>query len=135
ACTIRAWSRGTVRVMTCQSKACHSVVSCEVAPAMLLAVICLPPPVGWPNSRVRKDQREVGSLSRGMLLRARNPYPAYYRLAFASSLLRYPPDYRQSLRTAFPPGIRRAYRVLLVCPSGVGPPCSPTASWSRRGEA
>jgi DNA invertase Pin-like site-specific DNA recombinase len=53
-------------------------------------------------------------------------------LAFACSLLRYPPDYRQLLRAAFPTGIRRAYRVLLVCPSGVGSPCSPAAFWSRR---
>jgi hypothetical protein len=36
-----------------------------------------------------------------------NPYPAYYRLAFAFSAILYPQAHRLALRLAFPCGFRR----------------------------
>ena len=51
-----------------------------------------------------KDQREVGPLSRGMMLPTLNPYPPHYRTTFACSLLLYPPCDGLALRLAFPIG-------------------------------
>src|SRR6266581_8306886 len=52
-----------------------------------------------------KDQTEVCLLSHGVLfLEEGNPYPIYYRWAFAFSVLPYPPHCRRALRHAFPGG-------------------------------
>jgi len=52
-----------------------------------------------------KDQTEVCLLSHGVLfLEEGNPYPIYYRWAFACSVLPYPPHCRRALRHAFPGG-------------------------------
>ena len=52
-----------------------------------------------------KDQTEVSLLAHGVLfLEEGNPYPIYYRWAFAFSVLPYPPHYRRALRHAFPGG-------------------------------
>ena len=52
-----------------------------------------------------KDQTEVCLLSHGVLfLEEGNPYPIYYRWAFAFSVLPYPPHCRRTLRHAFPGG-------------------------------
>jgi len=49
------------------------------------------PNAGWLSSPVRPHQREVCSLSGGVLSPARlNPYPACYRPAFACSPFLYP---------------------------------------------
>lgn len=47
---------------------------------------------------------EVSSLSRGVMLRALNPYPPHYRVAFACSRVPYPHLHRLALRLAFPCG-------------------------------
>ena len=66
-------------------------------------ISALLPNAGWLSSHVRSHQREVGTLSRGVnVARWLNPYPAHYRLAFACSLLLYPPPHRLALRFAFP---------------------------------
>jgi hypothetical protein len=51
-----------------------------------------------------------------------NPYPPYYRVAFASSILSFPHVYRLALRFAFPRGRRTGF------------PCSVsvTYGWGRR---
>jgi hypothetical protein len=69
-----------------------------------------------------KDQREVGPLSRGVMLPRLNPYPPHYRTAFACSLLLYPPNDGLALRLAFPYGRH------------TGLPCSVsvTLGWVRR---
>jgi len=54
---------------------------------------------------------EVCTLLRGMMLLMRNPYPPHYRVAFAFSIVLYPPSYRLASRLAFPMGERRAYHV------------------------
>jgi hypothetical protein len=89
--TIRAWSRRTLRCTVGQSMACQSTVAWETAPAVASAVICFVSSVGWPCSLVMKDQREVSSLSRGVMLPRLNPYPPHYRTTFACSLPLYPP--------------------------------------------
>jgi hypothetical protein len=60
-----------------------------------------------------KDPREVGPLSRGVMLRVLNPYPPRYRMAFACSLIRYPQRYRLALQRAVPLGER--YGLITVC--------------------
>jgi hypothetical protein len=84
---------------------------------------------------VTQDQTEAGTpwvpLSRGVMwpLPRRNPYPARYWLAFASSVLLYPPPHRLAfgdpLGVAFPEGGRRAYHVSCQYPRGVGPASPP----------
>jgi hypothetical protein len=51
---------------------------------------------------VRKEQREVSPLSRGVMWLPLNPYPPHYRTAFACFLLPSPPCYRLTLRLAVP---------------------------------
>ena len=52
-----------------------------------------------------KDQTEVSLLSHGVLFfEEDNPYPIYYRWAFACSVLPYPPHCRRALQHAFPGG-------------------------------
>src|SRR5947209_2525710 len=60
-------------------------------------ISALLPNAGWRSSHVRPHQREVGPLSGGVMLLARNPYPAHCRSAFACSLLLYPPPHRLTL--------------------------------------
>ena len=83
---------------------------------------------------VTSDQTEVCPLSRGIMypfgdshgIASRfNPYPTYYRLAFAFSVIPYPPPHRLASRLTFPEGGRRAYHVPLVCPRGLGPSSTP----------
>jgi len=50
-----------------------------------------------------------------MMLRVLNPYPPYYRGAFACSLFRYPPDYRHLLRAAFPVQESDGLTVFCLC--------------------
>src|SRR5919197_1898041 len=84
--------------------ACQSTSGGETAPAVVAAVICLVSLIGCASVLVRKDQREVGPLSRGVMLPRRNPYPPHYRTAFACSLLLDPPCDGRTLRRAFPDG-------------------------------
>ena len=49
-----------------------------------------------------RDQTEVCLLSRGAM--CSHPYPPYYRVAFASSVIPYPLPHRLALRLAFPCG-------------------------------
>ena len=86
-------------------------------------------------AKLSGDERPEGSqpaFAVGDIARL-NRYPADYQRAFASSLVLYPQNHQLPLRFAFPSGVLRAYRVPPLCLSGLGPPCSPTASWSRRG--
>jgi hypothetical protein len=58
----------------------------------------------------------------------RNPYPNYYGLAFAFSILPYPHAHRLTLRFAFPYGRRVGLpRFAYVPTDGLGPACSPVA--------
>jgi hypothetical protein len=59
------------------------------------------PNAGWLSSHVRPHQREVCSLSGGVMSQALNPCPADYRPAFACSLLLYPLPYQVVLRLPF----------------------------------
>src|SRR5947208_15633258 len=82
--------------------ACQFSVSLVTAPAgVAIADICLVSSVGFSNSLVTKDQREVCPLSRGVMLLVLNPYPPRYRAAFAFSLLLYPPSHGLALQSAF----------------------------------
>jgi hypothetical protein len=53
-----------------------------------------------------KDQMDVCPLSREVMLPTLNPYPPYYRMAFASSILPFPHTPGLALRFAFPYGRR-----------------------------
>ena len=67
--TIRAWSLRTCRWTAYQLIACHAVGRSESAPvSVVTAVICLLSSRGWPRSLVMKDQRDVCSLARGVML-------------------------------------------------------------------
>src|SRR4029453_10497501 len=67
--TIRAWSLRTCRWTAYQWMACHAVGRSESAPvSVVTAVICLLSLRGWPRSLVIKDQRDVCSLARGVML-------------------------------------------------------------------
>src|SRR5438552_9509097 len=52
ACTIRTWSRRTLRWMACQSMAYHSAASLETAPTACAVVICLASYADLPSSLV-----------------------------------------------------------------------------------
>jgi hypothetical protein len=67
----------------------------------------LPTPVG--GRLTRADTR--GKSARFPGGSCRNPYPPYYRAAFASSRILYPQPHRLPLRFAFPEGGLRAYHV------------------------
>ena len=75
--------------------------------------VCLPPESVGQGSLVTKDHREVGTLSRRVMLPRVNPYPADYQRAFACSRILYPPGCQVVLRRPFrgDPGVRRAYHV------------------------
>ena len=110
--TIRAWSRRTSRWTARQSMAHQSTSRWVTAPAGIPAVICFVSLIGLPSSLVKKDQVEVCSLSRRMML-PEDAIPILpitgrhlsctdkYR-AFAFSTLPYPQPYRLALRLAFP---------------------------------
>jgi hypothetical protein len=68
ALTIRAWSRRTWRWTADQSMARQFTSLWEAAPANVFAVICFASLLCLPSFLVTKDQTEVGSLSRGMIL-------------------------------------------------------------------
>ena len=68
--TIRAWSRRTVRWTADQSMVRQFTPLWEAAPANVFAVICFASWVCLSSFLVRKDQTEVCSLSRGMMLSA-----------------------------------------------------------------
>ena len=55
---------------------CQSVTGWEAAPALGAAVICVASLVGWPSSRVVRDQREVSPLSRRVRLPVAQPLSA-----------------------------------------------------------
>ena len=114
--------------------ACQSIVASGAAPTELSVVIRFSPLVGLPDSLVRKDQKEVCPLSRGVMSPRLNSYPLYYGAAFAFSLLLYPHRYRLALRRVFPLGAIRAYRVPLVCQSGEGPLYPPMTVCPRQGK-
>jgi hypothetical protein len=52
ACTIRTWSRRTLRLMACQSRAYHSAASRETAPTACAVVICFASYTDLPSSLV-----------------------------------------------------------------------------------
>src|ERR1017187_9391679 len=52
ACTIRTWSRRTLRLMACQSRPYHSAASRETAPTACAVVICLASYADLPSSLV-----------------------------------------------------------------------------------
>src|SRR5215470_16477005 len=71
--TIRAWSLRTVRWTAYQSMVCQATKSVESAPvSVATAVICLLSARSWPSSLVMKDQMDVCSLARGVMLRGRS---------------------------------------------------------------
>src|SRR5262249_36004844 len=59
--------------------ACQSIVASGAAPTELSVVIRFSPLVGLPDSLVRKDQREVCSLSRGLMSPKAQPLSALLR--------------------------------------------------------
>jgi hypothetical protein len=71
---------------------------------LISVVICFAFLVVSPSSLVMKDPMEVCSLSRGVMLLLFNSYPPHYKVAFAFSIIPYPPIHRLSLRLAFPCG-------------------------------
>src|SRR5215510_10632650 len=86
-------------------------------------------------AKVSRDARpawEVSPLARGVMLRVLNSYPPYYRMAFASSRVPYPPPHRLALRLTFPggreTGLPRSTRVPL---DELGSTCSPVARHLR----
>jgi len=62
-------------------------------------------------SRAERPEGSLPTFVGGAVADGRNPYPSHYRMAFAFSLVLYPPSYRRTLRCAFPGGGRRAYHV------------------------
>ena len=64
-------------------------------------ISALLPNAGWLSSHVRPHQREVCSLSGGVMSHTLNPYPTDYRPAFACSLLLYPLPCQVVLRLPF----------------------------------
>src|SRR5215510_13327072 len=84
----------------------------ETAPAVHIAVICFASSVGCSSARVMKDQREVGPLSRGMLVRCTHSLSA----PLQDGLRLFPPPVPATLSaclaTRFPlGGTLRAYHV------------------------
>src|SRR5216683_4150297 len=68
--TIRAWSLRACRWTAYQLMVCHATGLSESAPvSVATAVICLLSLRGWPRSLVMKDQMDVCSLARGVMLR------------------------------------------------------------------
>jgi len=61
----------------------------------------------------------------------RNPYPAHYRPAFASSLVSYPLPHQRLLRGTYPKGRQGAYHVPQVYPGRLGPASSPVVRHLR----
>jgi hypothetical protein len=59
------------------------------------------PNAGWLSSHVRSHQREVRSLSGGVMLLTLNPYPTDYRPALACSPFLYPLPFQVVLRLPF----------------------------------
>src|SRR5262249_30040189 len=87
--------------MACQSTALWKTAPAGVATSVICCVSCSR------LAKVSRDARpawEVSPLARGVLLRSLNPYPPYYRMAFASSRVPYPPPHRLALRLPFPGG-------------------------------
>src|SRR2546428_11712068 len=92
--TIRAWSLRTCRWTAYQLIACHATGRSESAPvSVATAVICFLSSGGWPRSLVMKDQMDVCSPARGVLLRVGStPIPPItgWRSLLPSSLSRTP---------------------------------------------
>jgi hypothetical protein len=82
---------------------CYPLTIWKAAPAEGSAVICF---VGLLGFLAMKDQKEVCSLSREVMLLVLSLYPPYSRATFAFSILLYLHVYRRSSRFAFPVGRR-----------------------------
>jgi len=79
-----------------------------------------------------RDQTEVCPLSRGAM--CSHPYPPYYRVAFASSVIPYPLPHRLACGLLSLAGGQWAYHVPRMHPDGLGPACSPVVVSSTLGD-
>ncbi len=94
ALTIRAWSRRTLRWTADQSMVAQLTSLWEAAPANVFAVICLASLICLPSFLVLKDQTEVCSFSRGVMLsgdatpiRPITERPSLFPFSFARNLI------------------------------------------------
>src|SRR5437867_11822719 len=134
ALTIRAWSRRTLRWMADQSMVCQFTSLWEAAPANVFAVICLASCICLPSFLVLKDQTEVCSLSRGMMLPLGSipihpitGRPSLFPFSFARNLIGRPCSWL-SLS-----GRLRVSHVPYAYPDRVGSASAPVDGWSASG--
>ena len=118
---------------------CQATGPVESAPVSgVTAVICLS--LCQKLAKLFCDERPDGRLPAcawGDVARALNPYPPYYRVAFASSILLCPHASQRALRRAFPCGRRTGLPCSVsVTTNGVGALCPPVAllPMTRSGE-
>ena len=112
------------------AKTAHLPVgTCESVPVARLTLLqsitllgCRSSPISRRKTRRTSAPFRAGSCS--------NPYPSYYRMAFASSDFPHPHIHRLTLRLAFPEGDVRGSHVPLPESVGVGACCRPGGAWS-----